>query len=68
MILLAAALAICPPTGVRVTCVHDGDSVVVERERIRIADIDTPELNGKMRGRTPPGNPCPRSAACPLEQ
>ena len=47
MLLTAIALAICPPTGVRVTCVHDGDSVVVERERIRIADIDTPELNGK---------------------
>lgn len=47
MILLAAALAICPPIGVRATCVHDGDSVVIERERIRIADIDTPELNGK---------------------
>lgn len=47
MILIAAALAICPPSGVRVTCVHDGDSFVVDRERIRIADIDTPELNGK---------------------
>ena len=25
---------------------HDGDSFIVERERIRIADIDTPELDG----------------------
>ena len=47
MILTAAVLALCPPAGVRVTCVHDGDSIVVDRERIRIADIDTPELNGK---------------------
>ncbi|WP_234027135.1 thermonuclease family protein [Erythrobacter sp. KY5] len=37
---------ICPPSGVRITCVHDGDSFIVERERIRIADIDTPELDG----------------------
>ena len=47
MLLLAAALAICPAQGVRVTCVHDGDSFIIERERIRIADIDTPELNGQ---------------------
>ena len=25
---------------------HDGDSFIAERERIRIADIDTPELDG----------------------
>ena len=47
MLLLAASLAICPAHGVRNTCVHDGDSFIVERERIRIADIDTPELNGQ---------------------
>lgn len=42
------ALALClPPPAVRVTCVHDGDSLVVNRERIRIANIDAPELNGK---------------------
>lgn len=46
-LLLAAAIAICPSAGVRITCVHDGDSIVVERERIRLADIDTPELDGK---------------------
>lgn len=43
--ILAAALSLCAPTGERVNCVHDGDSLVVNRERIRIADIDTPELN-----------------------
>lgn len=42
--ILAAALTLCAPTGERVNCVHDGDSLVVNRERIRIADIDTPEL------------------------
>lgn len=43
----ALALAICPPAGERVTCVHDGDSFIVGTERIRIADIDAPEMNGK---------------------
>ena len=47
MILTAIALTLCPPTGIRVTCVHDGDSFIVSRERIRIADIDAPELNGE---------------------
>ena len=41
------AMEVCPASGVRITCVHDGDSLVVERERIRIADIDTPELDGR---------------------
>lgn len=44
---LALALAVCPAQGVRLTCVHDGDSFIVDRERIRIADIDTPELDGQ---------------------
>lgn len=48
------ALSLCPPPPAeRITCVHDGDSFIVNRERIRIADIDTPELNGK----------CPREKA-----
>ena len=47
MILAAIALTLCPASGVRVSCVHDGDSFIIDRERIRIADIDTPELNGK---------------------
>ena len=45
MLLLAAALASAPP-GPRGHCVHDGDTVWWEGEKIRIADIDTPELNG----------------------
>ncbi len=45
--LLTISFPICPPSGVRITCVHDGDSFIIERERIRIADIDTPELNGQ---------------------
>ncbi len=47
MLALAIALAVCPAQGVRVNCVHDGDSFIIERERIRIADIDTPELDGQ---------------------
>tara|TARA_B100001057_G_scaffold330208_1_gene330574 strand:- start:386 stop:742 length:357 start_codon:yes stop_codon:yes gene_type:complete len=44
---VALAMAVCPAQGVRETCVHDGDSFIVDRERIRIADIDTPELDGQ---------------------
>ena len=46
--ILAASspIGVCSPSGVRITCVHDGDSFIVERERIRNADIDTPELDG----------------------
>lgn len=46
LILAAAALAVCAP-GPRDNCVHDGDTVWIEGEKIRIADIDTPELNGQ---------------------
>ena len=46
MLILAAALAICA-SGPRDHCVHDGDTVWIEGEKIRLADIDTPELNGK---------------------
>ena len=47
-LLTAAIIAICPPPpAVRVTCAHDGDSLVIERERIRILDIDAPELKGR---------------------
>lgn len=46
MLLLAAALAICA-TGPRDHCVHDGDTFWHHGEKIRIADIDTPEINGK---------------------
>lgn len=46
MLLLAAALAICPAQGVRSDCVVDGDTLWHGREKIRLADIDTPELDG----------------------
>ncbi|MWV26952.1 thermonuclease family protein [Aurantiacibacter rhizosphaerae] len=51
MILAAISLAyaVCAAEGVRIICVHDGDSFIVDRERIRIADIDTPELDGQGR-------------------
>ncbi|WP_228135193.1 thermonuclease family protein [Qipengyuania citrea] len=40
------ALAVCPP-GPRSHCVHDGDTVWLQGEKIRIADIDTPEIEGR---------------------
>ena len=46
MLFLAAALTICAP-GPRDHCVHDGDTVWFHGEKIRISDIDTPELNGQ---------------------
>lgn len=39
-------LAICAP-GPRHHCIHDGDTLWWQGEKIRIAEIDTPELNGK---------------------
>jgi len=45
MLLIAAALAVCA-LGPRDHCVHDCDTVWLEGEKIHIADIDTPELNG----------------------
>jgi endonuclease YncB( thermonuclease family) len=50
MILAALAIAACPaPPAVRVTCVVDGDTVWIDREKIRILDIDAPEIHGKCR-------------------
>jgi len=45
-ILMALALTLCPP-GPRDNCVVDGDTFWLAGEKIRIADIDTPELDGK---------------------
>lgn len=42
---LAQPLAICGG-GKRVTCVVDGDTFWVDGEKVRIADIDTPEIEG----------------------
>lgn len=44
MILLAAAIAVCPP-GPRDNCVVDGDTLWHNGEKVRIANIDTPELH-----------------------
>ncbi len=43
-ILLAASFALCGP-GPRVTCVVDGDTFWFEGEKVRIADINTPETH-----------------------
>lgn len=48
MILTALAIALCPaPPARRVTCVHDGDTVWIEGEKIRLLDIDAPEMNAR---------------------
>jgi len=48
VLLGASPIAIClPPPAQRFHCVHDGDTIWWQGEKIRIADIDTPELNGK---------------------
>ena len=48
VLIAAATIAACePPPARRWHCVHDGDTVWWQGEKIRIADIDTPELNGK---------------------
>lgn len=44
---LTAALTICPLQGYRTDCVHDGDTGWFGREKWRIENIDTPELDGK---------------------
>ena len=44
----ALALALCPPPpAIRHTCVVDGDTVWIEGEKIRLAGIDAPEINGR---------------------
>ena len=45
--LTAAALAVCPTTGTRHHCVIDGDTIWWQGEKIRIAEIDTPEMDGR---------------------
>lgn len=46
LVLSALALTLCAP-GPRDNCVVDGDTIWLAGEKIRIAHIDTPELNGK---------------------
>lgn len=46
--LLSLAIAVCPPPPAqRHTCVHDGDTIWIEGEKMRLQSIDTPELNGQ---------------------
>lgn len=45
---ITIAIAICPaPPERRVTCVVDGDTVWIDREKIRLLDIDAPEMRGR---------------------
>ena len=46
MLFLAAALVICAP-GPRDNCVVDGDTFWLDGEKVRIADIDAPEMDGR---------------------
>lgn len=44
---LALGLTLCPaPPVPRITCVVDGDTVWINREKIRLIDIDAPEMHG----------------------
>lgn len=45
---VSIVIAACPaPPAVRFTCVVDGDTVWINREKIRLAAIDAPEITGK---------------------
>jgi endonuclease YncB( thermonuclease family) len=46
LILAALALSICQP-GPRDNCVVDGDTFWLAGEKVRIADIDAPEVHGQ---------------------
>lgn len=46
MILAAALLSLCPE-GPRDNCVVDGDTFWTNGEKVRIADIDAPEIHGR---------------------
>jgi len=47
ILLGAAPIAVCPATGPRHHCVVDGDTVWWHGEKIRLADIDAPEMRGR---------------------
>ena len=46
---IAEPMAFCSGP-VRVTCIVDGDTVWIEGEKIRLADIDAPEMEGGCIG------------------
>lgn len=48
-LIAAASIALCPPHGHRRHCVHDGDTIWWQGEKMRLADIDTPELDGRCQ-------------------
>ncbi|MGL5446584.1 MAG: thermonuclease family protein [Rhabdaerophilum sp.] len=48
MFAFALAITACqPPPAHRFTCVVDGDTVWIEGEKIRLLDIDAPEMEGR---------------------
>lgn len=47
MILTLIAFTLCPATGVRISCVHDGDTLHWRGEKMRLENVNTPELDGK---------------------
>ena len=47
--ILAILLAATPATACTIVEVHDGDSIHCDGERIRISDIDAPQLPGSPR-------------------
>jgi micrococcal nuclease len=49
MFAAALALTLCPAQGYRADCIHDGDTGWFGREKWRIENIDTPELDGKCQ-------------------
>lgn len=49
--LAASPMPICPP-GPRDNCVVDGDSIWWEGERVRLMDIDAPEMQGQCEYET----------------
>ena len=46
MLAFLVTLTICSSSP-RIDCIHDGDTFWHKGEKVRISDIDTPELNGK---------------------
>lgn len=49
ILLGVAPIAVCPATGPRHHCVVDGDTVWWHGEKIRLADIDAPEMKGRCQ-------------------
>lgn len=52
MIAAAIILALCPAEGFRRDCIVDGDTLWVGREKVRLANIDAPEIHGQCAAET----------------